>query len=46
MSYNSKYTGVQVESLLDEVSEKASQWNDGLQDIDDLKGNLEDFWKS
>lgn len=42
MSYNSKYTGVQVESLLDEVSEKASQWNDGLQDIDDLKGDLED----
>lgn len=37
MSYNSKYTGVQVESLLDEVSEKASQWNDGLQDIEDLK---------
>ena len=38
MSYNSKYTGVQVESLLDEVSDKASQWNDGLQDIEDLKG--------
>lgn len=37
MSYNSKYTGVQVESLLDEVSDKASQWNDGLQDIEDLK---------
>ena len=42
MSYNSKYTGVQVESLLDEVRDKASQWNDGLQDIEDLKGNLED----
>lgn len=41
MSYNSKYTGVQVESLLDEVSEKALKWNDGLQDIKDLKGNLE-----
>lgn len=42
MSYNSKYTGVQVESLLDEVSNKARQWNDGLQDIKDLKGNLKD----